>query len=157
MQLETFYEQQKDMLVNALTGFSRDREASADAVQESFLKALKNRALLSTMQEKSMWAWLYTTAKNALIDEKRKTSRSDLTDGYDEAVTADDPTDAILVKELLHKLPPNLIQIVSLRYYGGLNSSEIGAMKGISPATVRSQLRAAMGILKSHVSKNDLF
>ncbi len=156
--LETFYEQHKDELTSVLSRYASDREAAADAVQESFLKALQNYAVLSRMQEKSLWSWLYTTAKNALIDDKRKTSRNELYDdfdSFDEADPADDPTDAIMVRELLHRLPPNLIHVVSLRYFGGLNSTEIGVMKGIPAATVRSQLRAAMGILKRYADRSD--
>jgi len=155
--LEVFYEHRKDELVAALTRYSGDRETAADAVQESFLKALNNRALLSEMQEKTLWSWLYTTAKNALVDTKRKTSRTELCADFEEADLSGDPIDAILVGELLYKLPPNLIHIVSLRYFGGLNATEIGELKGIPAATVRSQLRAALSILRRHASKSDFF
>ena len=150
MLLEAFYEQNKDKLTAVLARYSGDREGAADAVQESFIRALKNRPLLSAMPEKSLWSWLYTTAKNALTDEKRKTSRLEHGD-RDEADTAGDLIDAIHVKEMLHKLPPDLMHIVALKYYGGMNSTEIGKMKGIPPATVRSRLRAAMGILRRYM------
>jgi len=152
--LEAYYERHKDELVGVLSRYSGDREAAADAVQEAFVKALQRRALLSGMEEKSLWSWLYTTAKNALTDEKRKAARLEPYGDRDEADTsAADPTDALLVEQLLHKLPPNLIYVVSLRYFGGLNATEIGAMKGIPPATVRSQLRAAISILKDYASE----
>ena len=151
MRLEAFYEQHKDELIAVLTRYSRDGEAAADAVQESFLKALKNYILLSDMQDKTLWSWLYTTAKNVLIDEKRKASRAEQCDVIDEVDPAGDLEDMILVGEMLHKLPPNLSQVVSLRYFGGLNATEIGAMIGIPPATVRSQIRSALSIMKKHI------
>ena len=151
MRLEVFYEQHKDEMVAVLARYSGDREAAADAVQESFLKALKNHALLSEMPEKTLWSWLYTTAKNALVDEKRKMSRIEPYGDYDEADPAGDPIDAMLVKDLLHKLPQNLIHVVALRYFGGLNATEIGTLKGIPPATVRSQLRAALQIMRKYI------
>ena len=154
MLLEAFYEQHKDQLTAVLSRYSGDREASADAVQESFLKALNNRAALSEMPEKQLWSWLYSTAKNALIDEKRKGKRTDLNEIDDAAIAFDDPTDAILARQLLYKLPANLMQVVSLKYFGGLSSSEIGAMKGIPPATVRSQLRSAMTMMKKLATQN---
>ena len=150
--LEIFYEQNKDRLTKVLSGYSGDKEAAADAVQEAFLKALKNRAIISAMQEKSLWSWLYTTAKNSLIDEKRKAARNEAyADAHEEADRYIDPTDAIMVRGLLHKLPPNLAHIVSLKYFGGFNATEIGQMKGVPPATVRSQLRAAMTAMKKHM------
>jgi len=149
--LEAFYELNKDKLTSVLARYSSDREAAADAVQDAFLKALQNRGTLSNMQEKSLWSWLYTTAKNALIDEKRKTSRNEPLGSYEKTGPAEDLTDAIVVRDTLHKLPPDLMHIVSLRYFGGLNATEIGRLKGMPPATVRSQLRAALAILKRHI------
>jgi len=150
---EVFYEQHREELVTALGRYSGQWDAAREAVQEAFLRALKQRDLTSVMPEKSLWAWLYATAKHALIDELRKNSRTELYDGYDEIDPAGDFTDAVAVRELLYKLPPNLMQIVSLRYFGGLNSAEIGKMKGIPPATVRSQLRAALATLRAYASQ----
>jgi len=149
--LEAFYAQNKDKLTAVLERYSGDSEAAADAVQDAFLRALKNRDTFSKMQEKSLWSWLYTTAKNALIDEKRKSTRLLPLDGYDEADPAGDFTDTIAVREMLHKLPPGLMHIVSLRYFGGLNATEIGRLKNVPPATVRTQLRTAMQLLRKHV------
>ena len=151
MLIEAYYEENKDKLVAVLARYSGDEEAAADVVQVAFLKALQNSEIISNMQEKSLWSWLYTTAKNALIDEKRKTARNETLDGYDRADSADDLVDTIVIGDLLHKLPPNLMHIVSLRYFGGLNASEIGNMKQIPPATVRSQLRAALAILRKYI------
>ena len=151
MLIETYYELNKDKLTAVLARFSDDHEAAADAVQVAFLKALQNSQILSKIQEKSLWSWLYTTAKNALIDEKRKTARNESLDGYDKADSADDLVDTIVVRDLLHKLPPNLMHIVSLRYFGGLNATEISKLKDIPSATVRSQLRAAMSILRKYI------
>jgi len=149
--LEAFYVQCGEKLTAALSRYSSDTEAAADAVQNAFLKALQNRDIFSSMQKKSLWSWLYTTAKNALIDEKRKAARLQPIDGDDEADPAGDFTDAIAIRDLLHKLPPNLMHIVSLRYFGGLNATEIGRLKGMPPATIRTQLRAAMQVLKKHI------
>ena len=151
MSLEIFYEENKNRMINTLTAYSRDNEAARDAVQNAFLKAFENYDTLSLMPEKALWSWLYTTAKNSLTDEKRKTSRFMSHEMSDEADLTADPTDAILVKQLLHKLPENLLHIVSLRYFSGLNATEIGKLKGIPPATVRSQLRAGISILKKYV------
>ena len=98
MRLEVFYAQHKDELVAILTRYAGDREAAADAVQEFFLRALNNYTALSAMQEKTLWSWLYTAAKNALIDKKRKTSRTAQHEAFDDADTGMNPDDAILVK-----------------------------------------------------------
>jgi len=149
--LEAFYEQNKDKLTSMLTRYSNDHEASADAVQDAFLKALVSRDTISNMQEKTLWSWLYTTAKNALIDGKRKTSRNDPLGNYEKAGPIENHIDAIVMKDILHKLPQNLMLVVTLRYFGGLNATEIGRLTNIPPATVRSQLRSAIRILKQYI------
>jgi len=73
--LEVFYEQNKEKLVAVLSRYSGDQEAAKGAVSEAFVRALQNRDTLSLMWEKSQWSWLYTTAKNTLVDEKRKAAR----------------------------------------------------------------------------------
>jgi len=150
MMLEVFYEQNKEKLVAVLSRYCGDDEAAKDAVSEAFVRALQNRKTLSCMQERSLWSWLYTTAKNALVDEKRKASRVVTYRNYDYADGANDVdfTDAILTKQLLARLPQNLMHVVSLKYFGGLSSTEIGRIKGLPPATVRSQLRAAIKIMR---------
>ncbi|MCL2080595.1 MAG: sigma-70 family RNA polymerase sigma factor [Oscillospiraceae bacterium] len=156
--MEVFYELHKDELVAVMTRHSRDGEKSKDAVQEAFLKALNHREALSAMKQKSLWAWMYTAAKNALIDEKRRTARVVAYEDTGMAEAADpapDPTDAIMVRELMHRLPPELMRIVSLRYFGGMNATEIGEMKGIPPSTVRSQLRTALSILRKYAGNRD--
>lgn len=150
MLLEVYYEHHKDKLVAVLSRYSGDSEASRDAVQEAFLKALKNRGLFAKMKERAIWSWIYTTAKNSLTDEKRRAARNEPYNDSHDPGFYDDPTNVVMIRELLHKLPPNLMHIVSLKYFGGLNSSEIGRLKGIPPATVRSQLRAALSILRKY-------
>ena len=154
MLLENFYQNNKNQLISKLASYSGDQEAAKDAVQEAFLKALANRQLVCQMPERSIWSWLYTTAKNSLIDEKRKTARLINYDGYEdyeEVDPAGDYTTTIMVKQLLPHLPEHLVHVVSLRYYGNLNSTEIGKLIGIPAATVRTQLRAAIAILKKYV------
>jgi len=149
--LEAFYVQNKDKLIAVLTRYSGDPEASEDAVQDAFLKALKNRDIFSGMHEKSCWSWLYTTAKNSLTDQKRKTARLSPLEDYDEAGISDDLTDVIAIRDVLHRLPQNLMHIVSLRYFGGMNATEIGKLIGIPPATVRTQLRTAIQSLRTYL------
>jgi len=74
MSLEIFYEENKDTMIRNLTIFSGDGEAANDAVQSGFLKALENGSLTKNMSQKALYSWLYTAAKNSLIDDKRKTA-----------------------------------------------------------------------------------
>jgi len=152
MNLGELYITNKDAMVRKLTVYSRDAHAAEDAVQQSYLKALKHDGLAG-MSDESVKAWLYVTAKNALVDEKRKTLRwvalnTDVEILFDEP----DKDDMILLNDLLEKLSDEQKEIVTLRYLTGLNSKTIGLMLNIPPATVRTRLRAALKKLQNETN-----
>jgi DNA-directed RNA polymerase specialized sigma24 family protein len=41
--------------------------------------------------------------------------------------------------------------VVVLRYYARMNATEVGAAMGIPPATVRTRLKRALGILRERM------
>lgn len=143
--------QYREDLLRSMTAFSRDEEASKDAVQQAYLKALLNLELVRPMPEKAFKAWLYATARNALIDGKRRQRRLvyDLPDALPSAES--DPLDRLLVQCLLERLPEELAQVVRLKYYGGLNSTQIGEALDLPPATVRTRLRKAMNVMRTYL------
>lgn len=55
------------------------------------------------------------------------------------------------LRQALLDLPADLKLIVTLRYFGGLDSSEIGHALGLPAATVRSRLRRALTLLRDHL------
>ena len=97
-----------------------------------------------------MRAWIYAAARNGLIDAKRRESRSvPMAEPPEEADPLSDPTDRMLIQSMLERLPQELAPLVRLRYYQGLNSTEIGRLLGIPAATVRTRLRAALGRMRA--------
>lgn len=150
MQIEVCFIQNKEEMVRSLTRFSRDREGAQDAVQEGFIKALQNKPLLEAMSESAMKAWLYRSAKNALIDAKRRDARLLFMDEWEREMPteADNPLNRILINELMQALPPELQKIVAMRFFAGFNATEIGRVLGVPPATVRGRLKAAMARMK---------
>lgn len=155
MLIEVCFMQNKEEMIHALTRFSRDREGARDAVQEGFIKALQNKAMLEAIPESAMKAWLYTAAKNALIDAKRRNARLLFTgEGEREApVEAANPLDRILVGELMQALPPELQKVVAMRYFAGFNATEIGQALGLPAATVRTRLKRAMALMRKRMAQ----
>ncbi|MGH2502499.1 MAG: sigma factor-like helix-turn-helix DNA-binding protein, partial [Ktedonobacterales bacterium] len=45
--------------------------------------------------------------------------------------------------------------LIALRYFAGLDSSEIGAMLGVPPATIRTRLRRALSLLRRRLDGLD--
>jgi RNA polymerase sigma-70 factor (ECF subfamily) len=132
-----------------MTAFSRDEEAAKDGVSQAFTNALIHRFTLESMPEPAMKAWLYAASRNAVVDIKRRESRFVRFAGEDgEGEFADprivDPADKAAADQLLQKLPAALRQSVELKYFRGMNSTEIGEALNLPAATIRTRLRTAM-------------
>ena len=59
------------------------------------------------------------------------------------------------LRDALTHLPDELRTIVTLRYFGGLDASEIGSVLGAPPATVRTRLRRALGLLRTQLQPSE--
>lgn len=55
------------------------------------------------------------------------------------------------LQQALRELPEEPRLIVALRYFAGMDATEIGAALGIAPATVRTRLRRALTILRTRL------
>ncbi|MGZ3583873.1 MAG: RNA polymerase sigma factor [Ktedonobacterales bacterium] len=55
------------------------------------------------------------------------------------------------LQQALHELPEEPRLIVALRYFAGMDATEIGATLGIAPATVRTRLRRTLTILRTRL------
>jgi RNA polymerase sigma-70 factor (ECF subfamily) len=136
-------------MVQAMARFSGDGEAAGDAVSRAFTAALVNRQMLERMPEPAMKAWLYATARNALVDMKRRDQRwqplpeEELADAHQP-----DLTDRLAAEELVAGLPPSLAAPVRMKFFQGMNATEIGRAMGLPPATVRTRLRTALRLMR---------
>ena len=149
MEIEEAFREYGEAMVHAMTVFSRDGEAARDGVSHAFAQALARRVMLEAMPEPAMKAWLYAAARNAVTDIKRREIRTgSLTGGNDihdfSDLRPDDPAGRISVELLLEKLPEALRLPVELKYYRGLNATEIGEEMNLPAATVRTRLLTAM-------------
>jgi RNA polymerase sigma-70 factor (ECF subfamily) len=150
-----FKEYGKDM-VKAMTAFSRDEEAARDGVAQAFTGALVNAGVLENMPEPAMKAWLYASARNAVIDIKRREKRfAELTDYVSLDKHEAGPIDSAVAAILLEQLPPALREPVRRKYFEGMNSTEIGKAMALPPATVRTRLRKAIGLMRQFLEQGE--
>lgn len=59
------------------------------------------------------------------------------------------------LRQAIAGLEPESQQLIALRYFAGLDSTEIGAMLGAPPATVRTRLRRALALLRQRLDGRD--
>lgn len=133
-----------------LTG---DRAMADDVVQETLLRAWRRPAVLDQSQQ-SARAWLFTVARNIVIDDKRSAhSQHEFgTDTLPERPTSDDGADAVLdawlVSDALAELSDEHRAVIVHAYYGGRSIAEISRELEIPEGTVKSRLHYGLRAMR---------
>ena len=137
-----------------LTG--NDRTRAEDVTQETLLRAWRNATVLEESRG-SVRSWLFTVARNIVIDEWRsKRSRKEIpTDDVAELsgpANADDRTDQLLlswvVAEALTQLSLEHRAVLLECYYRGRSVAEASRRLGIPEGTVKSRTHYALRALR---------
>lgn len=145
MTIENLYPMYFDEITRYALKLVRNRPSAEDVAQEVFLRALKNSHVLTELSEAKARAWLYTTARNIVIDQARREKRRPL---LEEIGIHEDDLSGIWVETLMGALPVDERRLISLRYFADMTSTDIGEMLGLPSATVRTRLRAAVKRLR---------
>lgn len=132
-----------------LTG---DRQLAEDVVQETLVRAWKRPQVLD-QSETSAKAWLFTVARNLVIDTKRSAySRHEFAADVLPERAEEDRTDALLdswlVADALTTLSSDHRAVVVHAYYRGQSIAEIAAELDIPPGTVKSRLHYALRAMR---------
>lgn len=138
-----------------LTG--NDRARAEDVAQETLLRAWRNAAVLEESRG-SVRSWLFTVAKNIVIDEwrsqrvRREIPSDDLSELHRMAPQVDDRTDELLlawvVAEALTSLSADHRAVLLECYYRGRSVAEAAQRLGIPAGTVKSRTHYALRALR---------
>jgi RNA polymerase sigma-70 factor (ECF subfamily) len=133
-------------------GRLRDRGRAEDAMQDAFA-AIWRSAHSFRPGRGSGTAWLYTVARNAIIDRGRR-SGAEVAEAPD--LTFDGPgpdsdAEASWIRDTVHSavavLPEHEKEVIALAYWSGLSQSEVAAQLGIPLGTVKTRTRSALSRL----------
>lgn len=130
----------------------RDRQRAEDAVQETF--AAVWRSAQSYRPERGPAApWLYTVARNAIVDRQRAKVElpAEIPDTASaEAGPADRAETSFVswrVHRALEELPEKEREVLELAYWSELSQSEVAAYLHIPLGTVKTRTRSALARL----------
>jgi RNA polymerase sigma-70 factor, ECF subfamily len=131
---------------------NKDHEASAEIVQDFFVKLWENRAKLEITNAKSYFfkAIHNNTIKYLHKRNKLEPLKEEFYNGY-ELQHDFELTDKL--EKSLNELPPKCKEIFILSRLDNLRHNEIAAKLGISPKTVEVQIRKANLLLKEKLKE----
>lgn len=139
-----------------LTSRLGDREAAAEAAQESFVRAYFQ---LDTLRKgDAFFAWLMGIAQRVMLEsfrrEKRVKSLSEAAEPIAPATDDGVENDSELA-EAVGRLPDIYREVTVLRYFGGLSCVEVSQRLGVPLGTVTKRLSRAYGLLREALASAD--
>lgn len=156
MTFEEFAAAQLPSVLRLATVLTGSRTAAEDVVQDALIKVHRNWATISSLDRPELY--VRKMVVNEFISSRRRSWR------FVPAGTGEDvdhrpvPDHAGLHAERqmilaqLGKLPARQRAVLVLRFYEGCDDSDIAAMLGISPVTVRAHASRALAALRVELS-----
>ncbi len=153
--LVSLYEEYYDKLVRYVYIQIGNREEAEDIAGEVFLNTLKSLKSYQEQDPPTQWL-LFRIAHNLTVDYIRKTSRhrtvstdSVVLLGKDDPVnTAEKNIEFQRLIEAMKQLTVEQREVISLRFFWGLTSKEVGDILGKRDGAVREMQRAALERLR---------
>lgn len=163
---EIMYERNINVLANYGKRMSADTDLVKDAIQDMFIDLWRSRANLSSTD--SIKFYLIKAFRRNLIRKinasKKLDSHNEQTPGFNHSfelshelvlVNSEMESEKLdLLNSLLNNLPPRQKEAVFLRFYGGLNYTEISDAMGINQQSAHNMVFRALEVLRDKMSYN---
>lgn len=127
-----------------------DRGRAQDIVQETLLRAWRNPPVLDPAYG-SPRSWLYTVARNIVIDEWRTRRPETVTDRPPDQPVGDASEEVVnrqLVSAALRRLSQEHRDVLRECYFRGSSVAQAAQILGIAPGTVKSRTHYALRALR---------
>ncbi|OBG92882.1 RNA polymerase subunit sigma [Mycobacterium sp. E136] len=151
--LRAIHDEHSQALLRYVLRLTRgDMPFAEDVVQEALLRLWRKPEILQQPGDAAR-AWLFTVARNLVIDDRRSArfSRELQTDDLPERPSHDaigPAVDKWVLADALKSLSPDHRTAIVRAYYLGQTVADIAAHEGIAPGTVKSRLHYALRALR---------
>lgn len=143
-ELETLYRSELPAFRRFARAVLGDSEAASDAVQDGFVRAIRDRRAFRG--EGTLEAWVWRCVANSVRNANRRPRL--VVDAPDDAAPDAAEHDAAL-RGLVAQLPERQRLVLFLRYFADLDYASIAAALEIAPGTVAASLHAAHSTLRN--------
>jgi RNA polymerase sigma-70 factor, ECF subfamily len=151
--MKALYDEHAPALWRYALRLTNDRNRAEDIVQETLLRAWQHPAVIGDV-ERSARAWLFTVARNLIIDESRSARARKEVATLEHAPEPAGPDqvnaalDRMLIGDALAQLSAEHQAVISRSYYKGWTTAQIAADLGIAEGTVKSRLHYAVRAMR---------
>jgi RNA polymerase sigma-70 factor, ECF subfamily len=153
--MKTPYDEHAGVLWRYALRLTGDASHAEDVVQETLLRAWQHPEVIGDT-ERSARAWLFTVARNMIIDDRRSARYRNVVastdvEGAPEQSTPDEVNaalDRLLMADAMTQLSAEHRAVVQRSYYRGWTTAQIAADLDIAEGTVKSRLHYALRALR---------
>lgn len=133
-----------------------DAEIARDAVNETFVQALRRLSALRDPEALESWVW--SILVNETKNQRRARSAWPTAQLDDDDLALEAPELPVVdhdLRRLIRDLPDRQRTVLFLRYYGDLTAVQIAELLGIADSTVRATLHHAHTALRRALTEGD--
>ena len=153
--VRTLYDEHAAALWRYAMRLTGDQARAEDVVQETLLRAWQHPEVTDD-SERSARAWLFTVARNMIIDERRSSRFRNEVRSLDGSAAPEQASpdevnsalDRMLIGDALAQLSPDHRAVVRRSYYLGWTTMQIADDLGIAEGTVKSRLHYAVRAMR---------
>ena len=158
---DTLYRRHSGRVLGLALRRLRDHGRAEDALQETFAAVWRSAGSFRA-ERGSGTVWLYTVARNAIIDRSRRRNDpvaeppeiADQGPGPD--AEAEDGWLSETVHRAVRELPEHEREVIALSYWHGLSQSEVADRLGIPLGTVKTRARRGLARLADTLEREHL-
>lgn len=153
--MKALYDKHAAVLWRYALRLTGDAAHAEDVVQETLLRAWQHPEVVGDT-ERSARAWLFTVARNMIIDDRRSARYRNVVgsldeDGAPEQATPDEVNaalDRLLIADAMAQLSAEHRAVIERSYYRGWTTAQIAGDLDIAEGTVKSRLHYAVRALR---------